>query len=148
MASNSRIQFKHPVMRPNTKYDENGMALPVPASVILNVSNIDDGSTQVVWNGITITVRKMLGLEELPQFISTVLDTCWVGEYYAKEMVDFVLRCAVIAMYSNVTLPDDSEIRYKILYGTDLYNTVCDAINYDQLESLQKSINMYVNSVL
>lgn len=144
MASNTRPQFKHPIPRKNVAAQSEPH---VSSEAILDVVNVDDSEKEIIWNGITIVVREMIPLEDLPRFIASVLDVCWVGEYYAKEMVDFVFRCAVIAMYSNVKLPDDSNLKYKLVYGTDLYRAILGNVNRDQVETLKDAVDGYVNSV-
>ena len=146
MASNTRPQFKHPIPRKSSDVPADGEILPVSADTVLSVADIDDAIVEIAWHGISIVVRKMIELDDIPGFVASVLDVCWLGEYYAKEMVDFVFRCTVIAMYSNIKLPEDSRVNYKLVYGTDLYKTISNCANSDQINALRCAIEMYINN--
>lgn len=84
-------------------------------------------------------------MKESMKFTEMVLQLCWNDEGYYYEVMDFAFRCAVIAFYSNVQLPEGLEQKYEMVYGTDLYDTVLKYANRDQTESLFEAIRMYLD---
>ena len=142
MASNSRPQFKHPI-RPAGKPSED--LTWIPAETLLASARPDNGLELVRWSGMSITVRKMIGIDEMQQMVGLILDQCWDGECLRKELADFFLRCAVITFFTNVTLPEKREEQYEILYGTDLFHIVRRTICGDQIASVENALKLYLS---
>lgn len=105
----------------------------------------DTGMVQIVWNGLNVIVRRMIGLSEMQNLVDIVLNQCWDGERYRIELTDFQLRCAVVTFYTNVNLPESAADQYDYLYGTDLYETVTQDISKPQLKAIEDSLRMYMS---
>lgn len=142
MASNTPRNFKHPLP---------GRNIPDPAEVrmilpdqLLNVCKDTGRFTRLNWNGLNLVIRRMIDLDEMSQLVGMVLDGCWNENMYMKELMDFMFRCAVVTYYSNVYLPENNEMRYKIVYETDLYDTVKDNINEGQFAAIESAVKMYI----
>ena len=142
MASDKRPQFKHPIVRADKTPEELVWITP---EELLSAAEPDTGLTQTVWHGLNVIIRKMISMEEAQNLVRVILRQCWNGEEYCVEMVDFQLRCAVITFYTNVTLPEEAEMQYAILYGTDLYDTVRDRINEGQMAAIEGAVGIYLN---
>lgn len=142
MASNPR-QFKHPIPQRGQEAKQEVSIIP-PEKIIEAAGEYNNIST-VRWNGMSLAVRKTVGLAEMSMLVSLVLDRCWNDNMYLKEMMDFELRSAVITFYSNAALPEDDELRYKAVYNTDLYETVKTNIDEGQITAIEEAVKMYIN---
>lgn len=60
---------------------------------------------------------------------------------YVPEVLDFAIKSNIISKYTNVSMPDNLEHRYAILYNSDLVDFVCQHINMQQLQEMVNSIN-------
>lgn len=141
MASNPR-GFKHPIpgreASPASGAD-NGM---IPAERVSNVTK-DDSIQRVNWYGMPLAVRRMIGADEFMNAADLILQRLWDGEMYRKELLDFELRTAIVVFYSNAELPQDTEERWAVLYGTNLYETVRSMISEDQAQALEDGLKLY-----
>lgn len=140
MASNPR-SFKHPIPR-------SGSDTPKPVGLIepdavLKALKDDDDIVQVNWNGLTIAVRSMISVDEMHKLFEFVLEQCWNGELYLVEMADFTLRSAIVTFYSNVVLPDDNDMRRRIVYCKDFYETIKKNINEGQYKAIEDAVRIY-----
>lgn len=139
MASNPRHVFKHPI--PGREAAEDPSL--IPAEKIRAVMK-DDAVLSAAWHGMRLTVRKMISAEEFMQASDLVFKRCWDGDLFRPELLDFELRTAVVVFYSNAELPQDTEERWAVLYGTDLYETVCGMVNREQVAALKEAIETYI----
>ncbi len=96
---------------------------------------------EVDWHGETLVVNAMLTLGESILFIESIMSTCFdtsTGEYH-PEVYDFAVRSATAAMYTNISVPENAEHQYKLLYKTDLIDTVTKYINKEQYEEMLRA---------
>ena len=142
MVSNRRPQFKHPL--PTMKTEPKELSW-VTEEELTGTVTPDTGMVQIVWNGLNVIVRRMIGLSEMQNLVDIVLNQCWDGERYRIELTDFQLRCAVVTFYTNVNLPESAADQYDYLYGTDLYETVTQDISKPQLKAIEDALRMYMS---
>ena len=142
MASNTRPVFRHPIQQQRTTDSQDGYV--VSADLIVNAADLEEKIKIIRWNGLDIAVRRIIKLDEMQKLIGMVLDRCWNGEYFKNECVDFYLRSAVILFYTSAYLPEDEDIEYEILYGTDLFESVKECISTDQLTSIRNALKLYM----
>lgn len=141
MASNPR-SFKHPIPGREASQASGAESGMIPAERISNVIK-DDAIKQVNWCGMRLAVRRMIGAEEFMNAADLILQRLWDGEMYRKELLDFELRTAIVVFYSNAELPQDTEERWAVLYGTNLYTTVRSMISEDQAQALEDGLKLY-----
>lgn len=144
MASNPRV-FKHPIPGTQAASASPGDIRMITPEELCAVKK-DDIIQQVPWCGMNLTVRKMISAEEFMRAADLILERCWDGERYRKELLDFELRTAVIVFYSNAELPQETEARWAVLYGTNLYSAVLGLVNQDQVKALENGIKLYMNT--
>ena len=142
MVSNRRPQFKHPL--PTMKTEPKELSWVTEEELTGTVAP-DTGMVQIVWNGLNVIVRRLIGLSEMQNMVNIVLNQCWDGERYRIELTDFQLRCAVVTFYTNVNLPESAADQYDYLYGTDLYETVTQDISKPQLKAIEDALRMYMS---
>lgn len=142
MASNKPRQFKHP----HIMVKEGEETQPVAAERLIEASDPGPHITALVWHGVKIVLRTMVSLTEFEQLTAMIVSQCWNGEYYQIAQMDFAIRCGVVSCYTNVTLPEDAEQAYALLYGTDLYETVYGHLNAAQLDALNSAVKMILGN--
>ncbi len=75
-------------------------------------------------------------------FVAEVVDSCFdKGGGYLPEVLDFAIKSSIILRYTNVSLPDNLEHRYALLYGGDLVDFVYRHINAAQLDEIVTAVN-------
>lgn len=97
--------------------------------------------TNVEWNGLTIKVRHMVNFEYMLRFVNGVVNTCFETGSYMPELKDFAIRCASIAYYTNINMPEDVDKQYKLVYGTDLVAKVLEAVDHGQFNNILLAID-------
>lgn len=102
---------------------------------------------------ITLRIQYTLPLEDAVGFVKDVTATCVDDEQveYMPELFDFAMRMYVLMYYANVDLSKDVKKAYRILYGTTIFEQVCECINpaqYDDLiSSAEKRIEHWKNII-
>lgn len=107
-------------------------------------------TTTVRWNDIDITVTNTISLVDMMQLVADVVSGCFESGsgQYTPEVEDFLLRSSVVEKYSNVSLPDDVAKRYDVLYKTDIYPSIVDAINPAQYLEIGSAIKKKVDAII
>ncbi len=93
------------------------------------------------WYGIEVNMRHSITFTEMMEFVDDVVKSCFQRNgVYAPEVMDFAIKSNIISRYTNVSLPDNLEHRYEILYNSDLVDFVCKSINMSQLQEMVTAI--------
>ena len=97
----------------------------------------------IMWHGIAVTLRPLLPLIEVTQFVNSVMNSCYDKEHdtFVPDMKDFAFRVNTVSRYACVELPQDIEEQYSVLYNTDIFDTILSHINKAQIESIREAIN-------
>lgn len=79
-------------------------------------------------------------------FVNDVVASCFQdnGEFM-PEVLDFAIRSNIILKYSNVSLPDNLEHRYAILYCTDIVNFIRGHADQEQVDEIINAIHRKVD---
>ena len=103
----------------------------------------------VVWRGTAITVRTVLTARDVSRMFDSVMAVCYDKErdLFFPEMADFAFRAGVLIWYAGAELPDDIEEQYRLVYGTNLYDTVRTAICGAQADALWRAIELCMGSM-
>lgn len=91
----------------------------------------------------SFTVRRVLPLADVMQFVADVVSLCVdteTGEYL-PEVRAFAIRSCVLTMYGNFTLPDDPEKQYDLLYNTDVFERVLAQVDLTQYHEILRAID-------
>lgn len=99
-------------------------------------------TTIVDWNGLNITINRILSLKSMMTFVDSVIKNCFGKEdgEYRPEVKDFAVRNCIIKHYTNISLPSNIEKRYDLLYRSDLLNTVMNNIDQSQFSAMVRAI--------
>lgn len=100
-------------------------------------------TTQVEWNGIALEVKKVLSLNEMLEFVSNVVESCFSSDTgaYLPEVKDFAMRCAVLEYYGNFSLPENTEYKYELVYGSDAVMFVMQHVDGYQFNEMMSAID-------
>lgn len=94
------------------------------------------------WYDVEVKMRKSLPFTEMLAFVDDVVQSCFQKNgAFVPEVLDFAVKSNVISKYTNVSMPDNLEHRYAILYNTDLVDFVFQHINMQQLQEMVTAIN-------
>lgn len=109
----------------------------------------DDLYETIEWNGIAITIRKSLSLKQVLAFVDGVSKSCFDSKTnaYLPEVKVFAIKCFILEMYANFSLPANVEYRYDLIYNTDAVDEVVKHINTRQLDEIIDAINDKVDNI-
>lgn len=94
------------------------------------------------WYDVEVKMRRSLPFTDVLAFVDDVVQSCFQRNgVYVPEVLDFAIKSNIISKYTNVSMPDNLEHRYAILYNSDLVDFVCQHINMQQLQEMVNSIN-------
>jgi len=102
------------------------------------------GETSVLeWYGVDILVKRNLTLSEMMQFVDVAIKGCFNADLteYHPEARDFALRLAVVAFYTNLSMPANYEKAYDILYCTDLIASIFERVDKRQFDVISNIID-------
>ena len=96
----------------------------------------------IQWHEVEVRVKYTLPLTEMLAFVDDVVGSCFHdGLGYMPEVKDFAIKSNILTRYANFSMPDSLEHRYQMVYGTDVVDFVCTAINTTQLQEIVNAIN-------
>jgi len=112
--------------------------------------NYSENTTTIDWNGVEVDIKPTLSLQEMLLFVNEVADSCFIEsesgtEMYMPELFDFALKCAVVEIYSNITLPSNTEKRYELLYKCKVYEDILDRVDIGQFERMVHAIHKKID---
>ena len=115
---------------------------PMESRVDLSGFPVNDSPVMVQWRGKTIHVRPLIEPEETMEIVNDVMSACYdkKNDAIVPEMRDFAFRTYIIIKYSNVSLPKDLRSQYKLIYLTDLYETIEKRANRAQIEMIKSTV--------
>jgi len=94
------------------------------------------------WYDVEVKMRRSLPFTEMLTFVNDVVQSCFQRDgVYTPEVLDFAIKSNIISRYTNVSLPDNLEHRYAMLYNSDLVDFVSQHINMQQVQEMVTSIN-------
>lgn len=101
------------------------------------------------WFDTEIVITPTLPLVEMLQFVSEVVDVCFLEDgTYVPELMDFAIKSGILTHYANFTLPQDSKKQYWMIYSSDAVEMVMPHINNVQFEEIVGAIRRKVAHML
>ena len=96
----------------------------------------------IKWHEAEVRVKLTLSLSDMLSFVDDVIGSCFHDSMgFMPEVMDFAIKSNILTRYANFSMPDNLEHRYQMIYGTDAVDTVCAAINTEQLQEIVNAIN-------
>lgn len=104
----------------------------------------------IEWNEIEISIKHTLSLKEVMTFVDNVTKSCFLvdSNTYLPEIKEFAIKCCVLEMYANFTLPSNVERKYDLVYNTDAFNRVMPHINTEQLSEITDAIDDKIDNLV
>lgn len=98
------------------------------------------------WYGTDIVIKHSIGLSDVLEFVNNVVESCF-GESgnFIPEVMDFAIKGNILTKYANLTMPENLEHRYDLIYQTDIVDEVCKRINRAQLQEVISSISKKID---
>lgn len=101
----------------------------------------------VDFHGQELVITKVIAPEEMFDLVRQIADGCFSPDgTYMPEVFDMLLRAGTIGEYSNVRLPKEVGHMGRILYGSDLYDTVCRHISREQHDAVVDAVWERINA--
>jgi len=128
----------------------------------MDVEMREDDTVQVeldpaVFGTTELKVKRTLSMDEMTSFVNDVVAMCVdEGEaVYYPELFDFAVRLCTMTHYAGIPMPsgsDEAVLRmtrkaYRILYKTNLFESVLSYINRDQYDKMVSSAETGVHYV-
>lgn len=101
------------------------------------------------WHGEEVIIKRNLSLRDVLTFVDGVTKACFTEETgaYIPEVKDFIIKCYVLEMYANFTLPQNLEHKYELVYCTDAVSIVLQHINSEQFAEVLNAINDKIDNI-
>lgn len=98
------------------------------------------------WYGTDIVIKHSIGLSDVLEFVNNVVESCFgESENFIPEVMDFAIKGNILTKYANLTMPENLEHRYDLIYQTDIVDEVCKRINRAQLQEVISSISKKID---
>lgn len=106
------------------------------------INLVANDHVDIEWNGVSINITPTISFDNMIRFIINVIDGCFIGdeEMYVPEAKSFMIRVCTIAYYTNISLPQNINNKYKFAYDTDLFETILQHINDRQFKDILDAI--------
>lgn len=103
----------------------------------------------IEWNGIEVVIKKTLSLKEMLEFVDGVTKSCFNEDTnaYRPEALDFAVKIFVLEKYANFNLPKNIELKYDLIYQSDVVSHIIPHINSEQFKEIISSINKKVDNL-
>ncbi len=115
-----------------------------PNSVIENIVNENTDTTITIqWNGVDIGIKNSISFEEAIEFVNSVVKCCFREDNneYIPEAKDIAIGILILEKYTDLSVPEKTDTRYKLVCCTDIIDAVCEHINQRQLKTIIEAIN-------
>ena len=110
---------------------------------VLNDERVNNNEVTCIWNGIEIKIKKRLSIFEMKVLFDNIYERCFSNEdgSYQPEYRDFADRASVVAMYTDLEMPQLVQDQYDLVFMTDLYYFVGDNIDQMQFASIMDAVD-------
>lgn len=117
---------------------------PISSKDIARISriNAEPEVKYINWHTAHIAVRTSLSMSEYVNVVHSIIHDCCQNDDadISIELIEFSMRANIIAAYAYIELPKDIDDIYRIMFCTDIFKTICSAINQDQLNDIRNSV--------
>lgn len=98
------------------------------------------------WEEMEIMVKPRLDFLAMMTFVDGVVKGCFRSDdnSFLPEVKDFVIKSYIVEMYSNVSLPQNVNKKYDLLYACDIVDFILDIIDKSQFEEMMKGIDQKI----
>lgn len=103
----------------------------------------------VEWNGITLAIRRHLGLSDIAKFVDVCTKACFNPdtEAYTPEAKDLAIRSCMVIWYTNLSLPSNLEKQYELIYHSGITDTISQHIDTVQFKAIIDAIDDKIDNL-
>lgn len=92
-----------------------------------------------------ITVKAYIPLASMYSLVDSVVENHYGindngEEVYQPEVGEVIMRLAIISWYTNLKMEMGADRLASLLFGTELYQQICEYISKEQLDLIYKSV--------
>lgn len=99
-------------------------------------------------NGVDVSYREYLTLNEKVSFVKEIVDLCITKEgLFQPALFDFAQRCITIDYYSNIQAPAGAKKLNNLAYGTKVYDELINHINKEEHAALVEAAKKEIEQV-
>lgn len=109
----------------------------------------EDEYTEIEWRGIMIAVRTTIPLRDVFDLIGSAIELGFDPNtgVFAPQMAYLAFRANVVMRFAAVTLPDQIEDQYRLLYAGGLYRKVWSCIDEELCSLILRSFERCLDIV-
>lgn len=98
---------------------------------------------KVDWHGVDLEIKPLLSFYEMIGFVNLVAQCCFSSDTneYLPEMKDFGINCGILALYTNIELPEDIEDKYEYVLRCDAFGLILEVIDEIQFKQIVTAID-------
>ena len=86
-------------------------------------------------------------MEEYIDTVMSIINSCQRDDgSVSTELLDFSFRVNIVNAYAYVSLPEELEDLYYLMYSSDLYDFICENVNNAQLNAIRQSAERLIYS--
>lgn len=101
------------------------------------------------WFGVPVTIKYTISFSEMLEFVDGVVATCFDDEHgYLPEVRDFATYNNILKYYTNLTLPEDLDKKYDLIYGSNIIEFVMEHISALQWADIDASISRKIKHIV
>lgn len=101
------------------------------------------------WHGLEIVVKRRLSLKDMMRFVDYIVESCFDDDAtYLPELKDFAIGCSIVDQYTNIDMPENSEEKYEVIYGSDLVNSILDCVDMRQFHKMLEAIDEKIDAAV
>ena len=99
--------------------------------------------TRIWINGVhqNVKINKVIGIKSLMMITNDVTNVIFQSDEYYAPLREYAIRYAIVSNCTDYELDKDVEKSFDVLFGTDLFDTVCGAIEKESLDMCMRVIN-------
>lgn len=111
------------------------------SSELMHIAGDHDKHIRILrWHNTNISIRKIITLDEFVETVMNIVDTCIRDNGDVSiELFDFSMRVNIVGAYAYVSLPEDLEDLYYLMYSSDLFDFICENANNAQIAAIKSS---------
>ena len=99
---------------------------------------------RVRWRTLDIIVKPILSFEEYSTIVRYIVVQCESrGGVPLIELIDYAVRANVLFAYTNISRFENTSDLYRVLYCSDLYDSIIAVINQAQYKAIIYAISIY-----
>lgn len=99
--------------------------------------------SETEWNGIKFHIKRILSFREMMEFVQAAAQLCFESETgsFIPEVKGFAIKAFMLEKYTDMDLPAEIDKKYKLIYSTDIVQTVQKHIDGTQLQEIMNAVD-------